>query len=300
MMSAKQRTRDIKSESMEGHISASDLELIEDVERSAMSNYISVIGVCVHREIRGKPEYVRLIPELVKRGHPFEMPRHAAPYPLFDAFEYRAMNSLRVLLSLVPELGKHRDERDNTIVHAAAASGSAELVTLALSICPEGLNHANLEGETPLMYGAISGHGQHALSPALRELIRRGCDMNTPCEYTIYRNCGPRQILHLLVTHGYADDLLFNYCVAHGARMDGIIYISDTDGDPKCVLSAQPIPKRYHTMVAAVEACRLAARAILGLGRAWGCVQGNGRDALRLVAKEVWMSRMDKGWETVG
>lgn len=54
----------------------------------------------------------------------------------------------------------------------------------------------------------------------------------------------------------------------------------------------------YNEALTRVIRCGAVGMVILGLARVGGHVHGNGRDALRLVAKEVWMSRMDEGWGT--
>lgn len=116
--------------------------------------------------------------------------------------------------------------------------------------------------------------------------------MNTPCAYTLNRVAVPRQILDYLFEQCLRDGL-WKLCIAYGARPDGRRYASHTCD----VVKEGTVPPWYHTAVEAVEKCRSSARAILTLARARGIVKGNGRDVLRLIAKEVWMSRMNESWE---
>lgn len=52
----------------------------------------------------------------------------------------------------------------------------------------------------------------------------------------------------------------------------------------------------YDSVLNANNACRIAAFAILSIARTGGNTRGNGRDAMRLIAKEVWLSRMHDDW----
>lgn len=54
----------------------------------------------------------------------------------------------------------------------------------------------------------------------------------------------------------------------------------------------------YTAAFNANEGCREAAVTVLCLQRAGGKIIGNGRDVMRLIAKEVWMSRMHDDWIT--
>lgn len=276
-------------------------ETVEDVISAAEICHQPPIAFCVERERYGRDGLVCFIPELIRRGYAIDNPGYSVSYPLFYAIRNWCMKSLAILLECMPagEPGRSRDERDNTIVHLAAASGRKDLVELALSLCPEGLNYTNLEGETPLMYGSI-GAVHRSLNPATRELIHRGCDMNTPCDYTLHRIAAPRQILDFICAHERHDDTLLKYCIAFGARPNGYTYHSYNGSDPnhpEYVLKARSVPIFYLEILNAVEKCRSSAYAILALARARGNVQGNGRDVLRLIAKEVWMSRLDESWE---
>lgn len=276
-------------------------ETVEDVVSGAAARRLSPIGFCVQREYYGRDDLVHFIPELIRRGYAIDNPGHHVSYPLFYAIRNWCMKSLAVLLECMPAgmPGRSRDERDNTIVHLAAASGRKDLVELALSLCPEGLNYTNLEGETPLMYGS-TGEVHRSLNPATRELIHRGCDMNTPCDYTLHRISAPQQIIDYICAHERHDDTLLKYCIAFGARPTGFSYQSYNGSDPnhpEYVLKARSVPTLYLEIINAVEKCRSSAYAILRLARARGNVCGNGRDVLRLIAKEVWLSRLDESWE---
>lgn len=271
------------------------LQIIDGIIWMAEARHMPAVGMCVEREHSGSDDLVRFIPELIRRGHPVESPGFHISYPLFYAFKYGCMKSLATLLELIPRPGLCRDEMDNTIVHAAAVSERKDLVDLALSLCPEGLNYTNLNGQTPLMYGAL----QH-LNPATRELIHRGCDMNTPCDFSPHRIGAPRQILDFLSFHGRENDSLWKYCIAFGAIPNCFFYraYEGSDSDhPEYVLDTRGIDTRYLDTINAVDNCRSAACAILRLVRARGNVCGNGRDALRLIAEEVWLSRLDESWE---
>lgn len=273
----------------------SQIKTIEDVERIARENNASAIGICVEMERLDRGDVCEFIPQLISRGHSASGPWLVCAFPMLYAFEYRCMNSLRILLELMPaeEVREYKDDDGNTIVHAAARSRCKEMVDLALSLCPEGLNYTNFSGETPLMYGATASNAD--LNPATRELIHRGCDMNTPCDYTLHRVAIPRQILDYLFEHcrSHTRNGLWKFCIAYGARPDGSRYASYTSD----ALKAGTIPLWYHTAVVAVEKCRSAAYTVLKLARSKGNVCGNGRDVLRLIAKEVWLSRMDDAWE---
>lgn len=78
----------------------------------------------------------------------------------------------------------------------------------------------------------------------------------------------------------------FRILVAYGCRL--LERPSDIDCVPELAM--------YDSVVAATDACGDAALAILSVARLGGRIHGNNRDVLRLVAKEVWLSRMHDDW----
>lgn len=80
------------------------------------------------------------------------------------------------------------------------------------------------------------------------------------------------------------------YITARGGR------VCDT-----CVLNGEIDTKSvgykcYLEGLDMVACCRGSSLVMLGLARVGGKVHGNGRDALRLVAREMWKTRTDDGW----
>lgn len=103
------------------------------------------------------------------------------------------------------------------------------------------------------------------VSDIVRELVNRGSIIDNLC---------------IRVAMKARSSRVWRYLVAQGGRYDGEFRS----------------PAEYTVMVDAVEACRRLATACIGLGRVGGRVQGNGRDVLRLIAKEIWLTRMDEEW----
>ena len=172
-----------------------------------------------------------------------------------------------------------------TIVHSVLRYANdsrtrCDAVKWALDTYPEAIRVGEPRfGDTPLVMAI-------ALNPTdidtIRLLIHRGADVNAKVVRT-----SPLITVTSLVSYAWDRPQsaiegvrLRSLLIAYGGRIKG------GETPPLC----------YEEMVTANEKCRFIALLMLGLRRMGGCVTGNGRDALQLIAKEVWLSRMDEGW----
>ena len=146
-----------------------------------------------------------------------------------------------------------------------------EVVKYAIELYPGGVNGLDGEGRSPLQIAVDTCAPRDVISL----LLSSGCSTRTlvPMKYSD-EIIGRSYLVPLLVAYGYRVSI---------GEDDRSTYYRTEDFDPL-------------VMMECTEQCRSVARVILGLGRVKGHLLGNGRDVLRLVAKEVWLSRMDEGW----
>lgn len=190
-----------------------------------------------------------------------------------------------------PSVGK------NLIHHAlnSHAGNRYDAVKYAIELCPGNINSGawvcntspdvNSRESTcnisPLQLAVNALVG----SDIIRLLLEHGSDPNAP--YT-YPSGPPSSILYTIgdtvMTLSKCRLKILRLVIAYGGRY--------TEWELFCSRRRPGVP-----IINAVEQCRSVARVVLGLRHMGGRVMGNGRDALRLVAKEVWLSRMDEEWE---
>ena len=161
------------------------------------------------------------------------------------------------------------------LLQVAVVFGDYDLIRYIASIRPNDLTR----GETvcPLDTAICLG-----FLGVARLLVELGCQIDSASMAT----CIDRITIDSLDAIGMVDCCM--YLVAMGGRVaKGFKPVGSCDRGMSVYLKA----------LDRVVRSRDVAMVVLGLARVGGRIQGNGRDALRLVAKEVWMSRMDEGWE---
>lgn len=206
----------------------------------------------------------RFLPELLYMGYPTDRRNPEGYCPIHHAFDLEDIESARVLLNAGadPTVGSNGGI---TIMHLAAYRNRFDILLLALEVYPEGIHVGDKSGDIPLVYALHRCKETGEVSPFVRELVNSGSTIDNICFATAMKARSP---------------VVWRYLVARGGRYKGKLHS----------------PAEYAVMVDAVEACRRLAAACIGLGRVGGRVQGNGRDVLRLIAKEIWLTRMDEDW----
>ena len=166
-----------------------------------------------------------------------------------------------------------------TVMHAAAYSGSQGCLEEAVRHAPSLVCVKNAAGNTPF----DTAVGKNNVASA-RFLLQHGASVQRGL------------VTEVSNLSGTLDSLLFDeegelemakLLVAHGDRID-----------PEEAEELLEVQKRYLDLLfSRLRACGRAAVIVMGLNRVGCKTQGNGRDALRLVARMVWVYRVDEVWD---
>ena len=227
------------------------------------------------------PLHGHLIPDMVKRGYNVNALVAESSNMLHFACDYHDAESIAVLVAFGadPSIRRHNaDVYDILITGAVSFVGWRRSLDAVISVYPEGLRRESNGGKCP-----IDTAIRVERLDIVRVLVEAGCPIDS-------------QTMKLAVSavdnpRNYESTLSKNVCrylVEHGGR------IGD-EPDPDFIKDGKGY-KFYLSVVAAVERCIGAAVIIIGLSRVGGRVHGNGRDALRLVAREVLKSKSFNDW----
>ncbi len=186
------------------------------------------------------------------------------------------------------------------LLHVICAGGLLKL--LQRRITPDNVNAELGIGETPLMVAAKYGQTQ-----AVAMLLQLGADVRTQKYYDWDGN--GVQALHVardsatvrLLVHGGAPVDAGVLTPLSYALRDNRVDAARTliDYGARLDRVSCPIPRWMADYVSAREWCRHAARVVVGIRkfRHSTVLSTNGRDAIQLIARLVWQTRMDPAWE---
>ena len=118
--------------------------------------------------LKGEAELVRL---LLEEGLDPKAVNEAGETPAAVAVQAGKPDAAAVLLEAAPELGRMQDKNGNTLLHTAAAYGTAEQFSSLTDLAGLNLDARNGEGKTALMY--VSEFGGKA---AVKRLLKAGAD----------------------------------------------------------------------------------------------------------------------------
>lgn len=248
------------------------------------------IGVPYFHIMAKQPVWVALFDQVMET-RPSVDERHEGYTPLGIAINHRNLDLARRLVSAGASLLMLSN--GNALIHVALRSnvyygGSTsiyDVVKYVLELRPSDVNlssSSNLS-RTPLQIALECNYP----FKVVQLLLEHGANPNA----RYIDSFDPTQRVSILCdmcdtdTAAMTDSRvkLARLVVAYGGRY--------TDREKNAVR-----PRRGDCIIAAVDQCRSVARAVLGLKKCRARVHGNGRDVLRLIAKRVWLSRMDEGW----
>lgn len=185
-----------------------------------------------------------------------------------------------------PLTARDKEERNATILHSAIWGNAYKSLKEAYRLVPLLIHETDEKGDTPLDYAICCPDCRPA-----RFLLEQGAQLNQVCP-----SSGCSTMLYALEnsslgrdTNGmYGPPKMARLVFAYGGRVCPLpSWIDDTGEYNKCM----------RILFARFRRCARAAVAVLGLSRVGCKTQGNGRDALWLIARMIWVYRVDEAWD---
>lgn len=238
--------------------------------------------------ITNYPLHGHLLPDLVKLDYYINGPVGASGMNMLHyACHYMYPDAIRMLVNLGadPSITHH----DNSIFDLVVRSESGytwkndssrwrKALDAVVSVYPQGLHRESNGGRCPID-GAVSC----SRKDMVQGLVEAGCSFDSKTMKLAVSLVDTPRIWESTISKD-----ICRYLVENGGR------IGD-EPDPDFIRDGKGY-KFYLSVVTAVERCIGAAVIIIGLPRVGGRVHGNGRDALRLVAREVLKSKSFNDW----
>lgn len=211
-----------------------------------------------------------------------------------------------------------RDWKGRTLYHLAAQRQYPKIMTRLIELGADPLT-VDREGYDPF-YSAMTNN--HRITSNMIETLLKCCPAyvhNSSSQFRItclHYGHMPAHCMRILLEAG-AWKVVNLFCF-YGERKSGTVvdYICDRGHDEYrldqlAVLvawggrrSTHALPHHYEahpdyiTVMARLQSCARAAVIVMGLAKLRSSVaRGNGRDALRLVARMVWVYRVDEEWD---
>ena len=223
---------------------------------------------------RGEQSAVRLI-QLLHACRIEPLPNSDALYWAMKCGDKEAATDLARLGISDPVTA--RGSYGGTILHAAVDSHDLECVKEAYRMAPCLLNVRDSTGDIPLYDAMYDTHVDIA-----RFFLERGSSFSWETR--------AGDILFYALESFDKDDPpgeFVKLVFAYGAR----IVPGNLPALRECELDFM------NTLLARCRACGNAAMILMGLNRVGCKTRGNGRDALRLIARMVWVYRVDEVWD---
>lgn len=224
---------------------------------------------------RGEQSAARLI-QLLHACRIEPLPNSDALYQAMNCGDKEAVRDL-VRLGLCDPVTT-RGPYGGTILHAAVRSSDLECAKQAYRLAPCLLDVRDSTGDTPLYDTVYESQVDIA-----RFFLERGASIHV-------NSVIGDMLFYALEAHDRDGDLPGEFAklvFAYGLRLK-------PENRSDLLESEHAF---LNTLVSRLHACGRAAMVMMGLNRAGGKTRGNGRDALRLVARMVWVYRVDEAWD---
>ena len=184
-----------------------------------------------------------------------------------------------------PLTARDKEQNNGTILHSAAHSDTEIFIEKVYQLAPSLIHARDDEGDTPLDVAIMSPDCQTA-----RFLLERGAHLNQirPSSghsmlESVLENSSVNSFLR---DRGYGHVDMVKLVFAYGARLPLYDWYHEPDQYDDYI----------KTLFARFRRCARAAVAMLGLNHVGCKTQGNGRDALQLIARMIWVYRVDEVW----
>lgn len=249
--------------------------LLEDARTRGQCPYSLVIREFAEN-CRGVEDYTTV--DLIQLLHSHRIETVPADDALYWAVHWEDSAATHELIRLgLCDPVTSRDHFDSTIMHAATYASRFEWIKKVYLMAPCLMNAKDSSGDTPLD-NAIQNHNV----ACARFLFEHGAPVSRdPNDESIMS-----AVFYNFDDNNAPDEEISKLVFAYGGRPDLAGY-TDLSVRHRVFLA---------NLYSRLRSCGSAALVVMGLNCVGCNTQGNGRDALRLIARMVWVYRVDEVW----